>query len=160
MRNKQKLLRSLNRIFKRLLAFLLTVGFPLTVAFSHRGYWNSQGKFRMDFARQKGFANCWQPLQNFRKSDMGLRNFRKVFVGLQKFSQSGFGVVIFSQGTCGGVKFSQGICGVAKFSQGIYGVVKFSQDAYGVAKIFACPAKCFIFPLFWNFPAFDHQKLN
>ena len=91
MQNKQRLWRPLNRIFKRLLAFMLTVGF------SFRGCSNSQGKFRMDFARQNGFVNCWQPLR--------------------KFSQVRYGVAKFSQGVCGVVNIFASGFGVAKFSQ-------------------------------------------
>ena len=39
------------------------------------------------------------------------------------------------------------------FLQGRYGVVKFSQVDLGVTK-------CSVFPLFWNSPAFDHQKFK
>ena len=55
---------------------------------------------------------------------------------------------------------SQGIFGVAKFSQGAFGVAKFSQADFGIAKFSHALQNALFFHLFWNFPAFDHQKLN
>ena len=68
---------------------------------------------------------------------------RKLDMVLRIFLQGRYGVVKFSQVDFCVVKFSHVTCGVAKFLQVDLGV-----------------AKCSVFPLFWNSPAFDHQKLN
>ena len=91
-------------------------------------------------------ADRWylaQKTVGIRKSDMVLRIFLQGRYGVVKFSQVDLGIAKFSQVDFCLVKFSQVTCGVAKFLQVDLGV-----------------AKCSVFPLFWNSPAFDHQKFK
>ena len=56
--------------------------------------WHSQplSNFEWILQGKNGFANCWQPYQNFCKADLGLQNFRKVGIGLQNFRKAGIGL--------------------------------------------------------------------